>query len=292
MGNIQIDRELCTQCGLCVQDCVRGLFSQKADGQIVVTDEGWCSLCGHCVAVCPSEAISHAALGEAGFERITEEMQVDPSRLRAFLRTRRSVRAYRDEPVPRSVIEDLIEVARFAPTAANRQNVAFTVVDGRATLRRLSDLTADFYENLADRLSEPSFVEGLVASMGADVVKLAIDNIPYYRRFVGRYRRGEDVFLWNAPALIVASAPTLDNFGRDNCLLAACHLMLAANARKMGTCLLGIFLRALQQDAAIAEVIDLPADHTAHVACVVGYPRYGYRRLVPRSGTPIRWIGD
>lgn len=292
MGNVQIDRELCTQCGLCVQDCVRGLFSQQSDGQIVVADEAWCIKCGHCVAVCPSDAISHAALGEAGFERITEEMQIELSRLRSFLRTRRSVRAYRDQSVPRPVIEELIEVAGFAPTAANRQNVAFTVVDGRATLRRLADLTADFYGNLIERLGEPSFVEALSARVGADAVKLMIDNIPYYRRFVGRYRQGEDVFLWNAPALLIASTPTLDYHGRDDCVLTVCHLMLAANARNLGTCLLGLFLRALQQDAAIAEVIDLPADHTAHVACTIGYPRYGYRRLVPRNGVATKWIAD
>ena len=292
MGSVRIDRELCTQCGLCVQDCVRRLFFQQPDGQIGVQDEVWCILCGHCVAVCPTGAISHSALGSEGFDDIPGESRLALDSLRAFLRMRRSVRAYRDQPVPRSVLEELVEVARFVPTASNQQNVAFTIVDDRATIKRLADLTADFYHRLLQGLREPSVVEAMRATVSAEELKSTLNSVPRLERLVSAYRRGEDVLLWNAPVLLVAHAPKADYFGRDNCLFAVYALMLAATARGVGTCLMGFVLRAVQQDGTIAEVIGLPADQMAHAVLAAGYPRYQYSRLVPRKPIPIRWLDN
>jgi len=44
------------------------------------------------------------------------------------LKTRRSVRAYTGEPVPREVIEDIIDCGRLAATAINIQPWEFVVV--------------------------------------------------------------------------------------------------------------------------------------------------------------------
>ncbi len=291
MTSISVDGELCTQCGLCVQDCTRRLFSQQPDRQIVVTDEAWCILCGHCVAVCPTGAISHAALGFQGFDEIPRESRLAPDRLRAFLRSRRSVRAYRDELVPRPALEALVEVARFVPTASNQQNVAFTVVDDRSIIRRLADLTVDFYNRLLQQLAQPAVVEMLRAtSTSAEEVESTLNSVPRLRRLISTYRRGDDVMFWNAPAVLIAHAPRSDYFGRDNCLFAVYALMLAATTRGLGTCLLGFFLRALQQDGAVAETVGLPADQMAHAALTVGYPRYEHSRLVPRRPIPTRWV--
>ncbi|MDP3046976.1 MAG: nitroreductase family protein [Chloroflexota bacterium] len=45
------------------------------------------------------------------------------------IQARRSVRAYRREPVPRDVVEPLITAGLWAPSASNRQEVTFVVVD-------------------------------------------------------------------------------------------------------------------------------------------------------------------
>lgn len=44
------------------------------------------------------------------------------------LKTRRSVRAYRPESVPRQIIEDIVDCARLAPTGRNEQPWEFVVV--------------------------------------------------------------------------------------------------------------------------------------------------------------------
>ncbi len=57
------------------------------------------------------------------------------------LKTRRSVRAFRDEPIPRTVLEDVIDCGRMAATAINIQPWDFVVVTDRAMLRRIAGTT-------------------------------------------------------------------------------------------------------------------------------------------------------
>jgi nitroreductase len=57
------------------------------------------------------------------------------------LKTRRSVRAYRNAPVPREIIEDIIDCGRLAPTANNIQPCEFVVVTGPEMLRRIAETT-------------------------------------------------------------------------------------------------------------------------------------------------------
>lgn len=57
------------------------------------------------------------------------------------LKTRRSVRAYTGEPVPREVLADLIDCGRLAATARNIQPWEFVVVTAPAMLRAIAAAT-------------------------------------------------------------------------------------------------------------------------------------------------------
>ncbi|MBE3583324.1 MAG: nitroreductase family protein [Limnochordaceae bacterium] len=54
------------------------------------------------------------------------------------LRTRRSIRQFTQQPVDRQTLEQLVDVARFAPTANNRQPWDFVVVTDRNKLQQLA----------------------------------------------------------------------------------------------------------------------------------------------------------
>jgi nitroreductase len=57
------------------------------------------------------------------------------------LKGRRSVRSYEDKPVPREVLEEIIDAARLAPTANNTQPWEFIVVTERDMRAKVADLT-------------------------------------------------------------------------------------------------------------------------------------------------------
>jgi nitroreductase len=64
------------------------------------------------------------------------------------LKTRRSVRVYQNKPIPKDVLEDIIDCARLAPTAMNRQPWEFVVVTEKETRQRIADLT-DYGKHIA-----------------------------------------------------------------------------------------------------------------------------------------------
>jgi len=56
------------------------------------------------------------------------------------LKTRRSVRAYRPDPVAPAVVDDIVDCGRLAATARNLQPWEFVVVTDAVTRHRLADL--------------------------------------------------------------------------------------------------------------------------------------------------------
>lgn len=57
-----------------------------------------------------------------------------------ILKTRRSVRKFLNKPVPREMIEEIIDAARFAPTARNIQPWEFVVVSDEKMKIKLAEL--------------------------------------------------------------------------------------------------------------------------------------------------------
>jgi NADH-quinone oxidoreductase subunit F len=55
----KIDTELCTQCGLCIENCPdQAITVEKVDGEeIHVIDQAKCTHCGKCAEACPVDAI-------------------------------------------------------------------------------------------------------------------------------------------------------------------------------------------------------------------------------------------
>jgi F420 biosynthesis protein FbiB-like protein len=74
--------------------------------------------------------------------------------LQNFLRTRRSIRRFKPDPVPDPVIQNLLATAVFAPSAHNRQPWRFAVVADSSIKAKLADAMAvDFQRDLeADNL--------------------------------------------------------------------------------------------------------------------------------------------
>jgi len=63
------------------------------------------------------------------------------SEVMKILKTRRSVRNFDKRPVAMEIIEDIIDAARLAPTAANLQPWEFIVVTQKEIQRKIAELT-------------------------------------------------------------------------------------------------------------------------------------------------------
>ena len=61
-GDISVDHDKCTGCGLCIKICPADMMSFISDEekypQYKGTEEDFCVACGACHAICPKEAIT------------------------------------------------------------------------------------------------------------------------------------------------------------------------------------------------------------------------------------------
>jgi nitroreductase len=65
-----------------------------------------------------------------------------------WLHTRRSVRAFSDRPIDRSVLTRLLDAATTAPSSTNRQPWRFAVVTGKEIRRRIVDFVRERTEEM------------------------------------------------------------------------------------------------------------------------------------------------
>jgi len=56
------------------------------------------------------------------------------------IKTRRSIREYKDKPIPKDILEKIVDAARFAPTARNVQPWEFIVITKPETLKKIAEL--------------------------------------------------------------------------------------------------------------------------------------------------------
>jgi nitroreductase/NAD-dependent dihydropyrimidine dehydrogenase PreA subunit len=265
MNLIAIDLEKCTACGLCVVECPFDLLTQKA-GEVpalIPGGERFCLRCGHCLAICPGGALSLDGESPESCEKAQREAVIDPAAMTALLKNRRSIREYKNQSVPRKKIEALMEGIRWAPTAKNEQPVEWLLVDDRAAIRDLAELTVNWAREI-HRMPE------LVTAWDA----------------------GQDLVLREAPLLAIAHAPSDGLSPVIDSVIAAASLELAASVQGIGSCWAGYFMRAAQQDPRIADRLNLPDGHQVCAVLMMGYPKLIYHRIPPRKKPAVTWLGD
>jgi hypothetical protein len=75
------------------------------------------------------------------FKKVFEALDVaDYDELLGLLKFRRSIRGFNGDPVPRKMIEKILEAGRWAPSGGNAQPWEFVVVENKDTIQQLAEL--------------------------------------------------------------------------------------------------------------------------------------------------------
>ena len=273
MAFLTIDETKCKQDGICAAECPRRIITQedgKSFPQIVEADEAYCMTCGHCVAVCPHGALSVNGVDIEDCPEVEKALALSWNQAKQFLRSRRSIRVFQDKAMNRETLEQLIETARYAPTASNAQNLQWTVIEGRDKLEMLSRETINWMKRV---------IEAQPDCPAAD----------YFRPFVARWTTGYDGILRTAQTLIVASAPKENANGLVDLSIALTYLELAALPLGVGTCWAGLLRAAMLATPELVESMGLPEGHTWFYPMMIGYPKFKYYRLPERKAPVIHW---
>jgi nitroreductase/NAD-dependent dihydropyrimidine dehydrogenase PreA subunit len=274
MALLTIDQDKCKKDSFCELDCPTGIIrlNNVGDGFPAVASEkeAFCLSCGHCVAICPHGALDNSKVPQDTCAEIDKALAVGTNQAIQFLRSRRSIRHYKNRPVEKATIESLIEVARYAPTAGNSQLVQWTVFTEPAQLKIIAEQTVDCLRDIVATQPKETYPD-------------------YFPLILAHWDRGFDAILRGAPALIVASAPKENASGLVDVSLALSYLELLAIPMGLGTCWAGLVRRALAIWKPTQETIGLPERHIHCYAMMLGYPKFKYHRMPERKKPVISW---
>jgi nitroreductase/NAD-dependent dihydropyrimidine dehydrogenase PreA subunit len=263
----------CVRCGLCAEACPALIVRRPAQETLpapIDGTEGSCIGCGHCVAVCPTAALSHRLMSPEDCPPLREEWRLSPEGAEHFLRSRRSIRSYRDRPVERATLEKLIDIAAHAPTGHNSQTVQWHIVFDGDRVRALAGLVVDWMrdtERNAPAMAKAMNLERVIAAWG----------------------KGIDRVCRSAPHLILAHAHQKDRFAPLSVPIALAYLELSAPSFDLGTCWAGYFTAAARSWEPLGEALALPEGHQAFGVLMVGHPRFSYRRFPRRRSPQLSW---
>ncbi len=273
MTLIKIDESKCKKDGLCVKECPAAIIKQRDKDSIPVMVPGAeqaCLLCGHCVAVCPHEALDHESVPMEVSPAISKELAITPEQAVQFMRSRRSIRRFKNKPVEKETIQFVIDNARYAPTGGNSQLVTWTVHTDQDKIKKMADLTIDWMRKAIDADTDNSMAG-------------------YLPMIVAAYDAGVNSITHNAPCVIFASAPGQYPNGMVDLSIALSYFELIAKSKGLGTCWLGLITMALKHSKPLQEVAGLAPSHTSFYPIILGYPKFKYFRLPERKPAKIFW---
>ncbi len=250
---INIDREKCTGCGLCVRDCPNAhLYLEDKTAKAAETG---CIECGHCFAICPMNAVKIEGY-DCLAEPVVPMSEFDSDRLLAAMKSRRSIRHFTAQSVKDEKLQKILEAGRYCPTGSNAQNVSFTVLGSK--------------QSEAEALCVNLFRKGKKA--GSPFVD-----------FLKRIDISDDFFFKGAPLVIVVSSKSDINAG-----LASSYMELMAYSLGLGVLYSGFFVACAKLSGRLRNMLQLPEDHKVVSCMVIGYPDVEYQRIAPRKDVQVK----
>lgn len=295
MYKIEIDISRCKKDGLCASVCPRGIFVQqeKMTTPELVNEDG-CIACGQCVAICPQDAIFHSEFPSRKNRAIHSGEMPTADQVQTLLKTRRSIRAFRDKPVEKETIESIIDGARFAPSGHNSQSTEYLVVQESTLLRQVSAMAIDYIRFEIRRFGNPLF-RALALLADREKAESGLHEIPRFKQLVEAFESGADPVLNGAAALLVFHAPRTDGFGDVNAQLALQNASLVAHSLGIGHFYTGWVVSPCRAPMArtwnrrIPDLIGVPSGNELHGALALGHPVTRFGNLIERKPPQIRW---
>ncbi len=161
------------------------------------------------------------------------------------IKGRRSVRSFKDQPVPKDIVEAVLEAGVWAATGMGRQPWRFIVVENKDTIKFVSEETKK-----AVKAAMPAFAE--------------------------RFETDKDIICYNAPVLIfICTEPdkTFSQINLRDSVLAAQNMFLKAHELGLGGCYMGWIEILYQTHPEILKKAVIPSGYEMQVPLILGYPK-------------------
>ena len=235
------------------------------------SNESRCIACGHCESICPESALLHSLTQQAQASQFEGKAHINPSEIGSYFTNRRSIRKYQQKTVEKNVIEQIMEIVRYAPTGTNRQNNKWVIVSDKKLIEQLAQGTINWMRVLSK--ANPEMAQRFNASS-----------------LISAFEQGNDRICRNAPHIIIGYCDASYLGGIKDVTIAAAHLELLLPSFQLGGCWAGYLMLAMQNYPELKKLVGLDDTSTVHAALMMGYPSFKYYKTPRRNKANIVWL--
>ena len=283
---LSVHSESCIRCGRCVRVCPSMIFRQPDKSEaITLQNSETCIVCGHCAAVCPTGSVIHPDFPAEKIHKIDRTSLPTPEQVLFLCKIRRSNRAFSGKPIPKEMLEQILEAAHRAPTASNTQQVAFTLVTSPEKLRAISDFTIETFSSVAKTLENP-----LLKPILRRLLPQVYRYLPTFRRLKTEYEKGNDLILRNASAVLFIHTPKESRFGCEDANLAYQNGSLMAESLGISQFYTGFVCSALKQGDKKRLLSALGIAGTVQAGMALGIPDFSYPNYMDKRPLEVTWL--
>lgn len=177
---------------------------------------------------------------------------------------RRSVRLYEAKPIPKEILQTLIDAGNAAPSGGNVQNWRFVVVEGGDFKDKLRSLAQPRYKKWMEKAPKP------LVDIRKEIDAVVSDSIYY-----------------NAAAIIfvIGSGMTSDS---DTPMVCE-NIMLAARSLDIGSCW-AFFGQLPLDDQEVRNTLEMQAGEKVYGPILLGYPQGDFPAAPQKKNSVIKWI--
>jgi len=214
----------------------------------IIIDREACTACGLCADVCPVPII------EKDYNN----------------------RVFKDRPVPRKLLEKIVQAIAFAPPGFPPLKTELVVVEDSEVIRRALPGIIAFYENLAAAMKNPVSRFFIRRKAGASAFKtLETHVIPMMKSRLPDLKRGvSDTITRNAQAMILFhAARDAENYETD-AYIALTYGLLIAHELGLGATATDFIPPAVEHSPALRRIFSIPKENVVVSSMILGYPRY------------------
>lgn len=289
-----INQETCKLCGLCAEVCPMKIMIKKGAGGISFRQDRLplCMKCGQSMAICPTQSFIVKGLSYAkDFFEMSDPIAPDIVFFN-LIATRRAIRNFKDRPVPKELLEKIVQAMTFAPPGFTPIKTEITVIQDTEIIRKALPYMIKVYDGLVKAMNNPIarlFIRQNVGSAKYKTIKNHV--VPLMKSRLPELKLGvEDTITRYAPAMILFHADRNEENHETDIHIALTYGFLAAHVLGLGGSAMDLIPPAIQNNRELKRMFSIPEGNMVVGSMILGYPKYRYQRGIKRELKSVSWI--